>query len=339
MPSNKLVILVVYLLAHTLLPVFGQIDALLDSAMYYKWSDYSKSIHYWDLLIKQDPSTSRYYYEKARLEEAIHKVEDAINTLGLLVSRSPNETAAHLSRGIWFKSIRKYDSALICLSKVTGKSVKYDSIAFRERAITYSALGHYKEAMADFEIADRYGGFIDSEYLLGRILAEIGVEKLNEAMFDLEHLLTLTRDSLTFVKLRVQIHIIRNEHASVVADVSWILAKEKNAALLTTRGQAFLGMKEFKKAIDDFNAAAKLKVEIPELYLHRGLAHYYLANDKEAIEDMNQAAKIFPSDPVIYVIRAECKNNLKPGSGCEDIRKAISLGAQIENALADEFCK
>jgi len=79
----------------------------------------------------------------------------------------------------------------------------------------------------------------------------------------------------------------------------------------------------------------------------QSLSHFNLGNLHITVTgDYNQARKCFvnaikcnPSDPESYVGLAQAKYNLGDSSFCEDLNKAIRLGAKHANDIRDKLCK
>ena len=69
------------------------------------------------------------------------------------------------------------------------------------------------------------------------------------------------------------------------------MSGDKNAAFYRTRGLIYLQSETYKFAIDDFNRAIDLDNTLYDVYLHRGLAHYFSGHRQEATNDWNTALK------------------------------------------------
>jgi Flp pilus assembly protein TadD len=70
------------------------------------------------------------------------------------------------------------------------------------------------------------------------------------------------------------------------------------------RGLAYIALKQFDKAIGDFNQAQKLDAKDVEIYYNRGLAYRRLGKNEQAIQDYSEAIKLEPKNAESYNNRA-----------------------------------
>jgi lipoprotein NlpI len=142
------------------------------------------------------------------------------------------------------------------------------------------------------------------------------------------------------MQLRAMFYLETKDIAKCLADCNTLLSHDKNDQVaLLLRGQCHMAQKNHKLAVKDFNTCSDLDPTMKDLWLYRGVANYYLAQDKEAIVDLTKALQTSPDDPVIYYMLGACKNNLQPGTGCDDLRKSIKLGNPDAARMIKDECK
>lgn len=97
------------------------------------------------------------------------------------------------------------------------------------------------------------------------------------------------------------------------------------------RGQAYLRMKFYEKALDDYNHAIKLK-PIASQYYSRALAYQEMKSYPEAQKDFSTAIEMNPSDADYLTARADCF--LQAGEKVKavaDYTQSISLKADADS--------
>lgn len=78
-----------------------------------------------------------------------------------------------------------------------------------------------------------------------------------------------------------------------------------DAVALNNQGVGKMQKQDYKGAIADFSTAIKLKPDLVEAYLSRGVAHSLTKNPKAAIADYTKAIKLKPTRADAYLNRAD----------------------------------
>lgn len=82
-----------------------------------------------------------------------------------------------------------------------------------------------------------------------------------------------------------------------------------------------------KEAIAEFDEAARLDPENPEIFLYRGNAYFNSGKEDKAMEDYSKAIELKPDYAAAYFNRGNVWSYLKnQEKACEDWRMAESLG-------------
>ena len=70
-----------------------------------------------------------------------------------------------------------------------------------------------------------------------------------------------------------------------------------NMKAIAIRGIAFRNKRDFKRAVDDLTAAARLQPDVAALYLERGIAYRMMGDREHAIGDFKTALRLAPDEP------------------------------------------
>lgn len=117
-------------------------------------------------------------------------------------------------------------------------------------------------------------------------------------------------------------------------------AQDVDVRELLDKGINLITKKEYKKAIEVLDEAAKISPDEAEIYAHRGQARHYLNQFKEAIEDYNFAIRLQPDYAEVFHLRGIAKGELKDNVGaCEDWEIAYEKGESRALQLIVEFCE
>jgi len=121
---------------------------------------------------------------------------------------------------------------------------------------------------------------------------------------------------------------------------SSIRLENANAETWQRRGLIKEKLKDFNGALTDFTQSIKLKDDNEKIWLLRGNLMIELKRVKDAIEDYTIAITHQPEYAAAYYARAlanQIAQNLK--GACEDLVKAKTLGASIDEKLKSTICK
>jgi tetratricopeptide (TPR) repeat protein len=99
------------------------------------------------------------------------------------------------------------------------------------------------------------------------------------------------------------------------------------------RGNAYYGLKQHERAIEDYNKAITLNPNLAQAYNNRGLAYAGLNEHERAIEDYNKAITLNPNLAETYHNRGNAYAELSQHErAMEDYNKAITLNPYFAEA-------
>jgi len=91
-----------------------------------------------------------------------------------------------------------------------------------------------------------------------------------------------------------------NEAITILTECTNYLEGEALARTHFNRGVAYRGLKDYKKAIEDYDKAIEINPQYAKAYNNRGVAYGKLKEYKKAIEDFDKAIKINPQYAAAY---------------------------------------
>lgn len=99
-----------------------------------------------------------------------------------------------------------------------------------------------------------------------------------------------------------------------------------NRELLYAQAKAFFKLKDFKKALSNFDLLVDKFPGQADLISERAVLYHHLGDNSKALEELNVAASLEPENPFRYSSRAWIKAALKDTKGAiADYDKAIEL--------------
>ena len=101
----------------------------------------------------------------------------------------------------------------------------------------------------------------------------------------------------------------------------------KFANVYSNRGNAYLDLKQYPNAINDYTKAISLDPSHLKAYNNRGNIYYEQKKYQQALKDYNQCLRLNPNYKFAYVNRGLVFYQLKNKSrACQDFQKACQLG-------------
>lgn len=326
----------------------GQLPELFllykDSVSYYmSKQNITASLRCADKILGFYPSNVNGYVLKAEVLDRAKRYEEALVVLRTLRTLQPTFPETYIRQALVHYKLMQTDSSIIDLTQALGGGRYFDSTAFRLRGFIYHDLHRYEEAMHDLDSALRYKP-MDREFYVMRARVQFALNKPLEAASEVNRAFKFpTTPRLTNADLysyRAVYYLSAKELDQALSDCEASLKlNQNNIPCLFIKGQILLSKKRFNDAVDCFNECAQKKLKDVNLYFMRGMASYYLAHNEAAIADFMKYLEVDTSNPQVYYFIGICKNDMKPNSGCDYLRKSHSLGFKPAASMLDEQCK
>ena len=211
---------------------------------------------------------------------------------------NPQSAPAYNNRGITYKELKQYDSAIADYTKAIEINPQYAQ-AYNNRGITYNDLKQYDSAIAD------YNQSIEINPLLAEAYSNRGI---------------------TYSELK--------QYDSAIADYNQsIEINPQYAPAYNNRGNTYRDLKQYDSAIADYTKVISLNPQYVDAYNNRGLTYKDLRQYDSAIADYTKAIDINPQYAIAHYNRGNNYSDLKQyDSAIADYTKAIDINPQLAEA-------
>ena len=168
----------------------------------------------------------------------------------------------------------------------------------------------------------------------------VGAGQLSEAIADLDLAIRYSPASIKAYINRAIAKAMVKDYPGALADLDWVLAREKNGEAYLNRGILENELKKYTEAIPDFQEAIKLNGSCSACYYSMGKAYYYMKGYQEAIKSLSTCIAINPSDGNAYYYRAlSYMETGKRDSSCSDLEQANKLGVKNAGPVLEKYCR
>ena len=116
---------------------------------------------------------------------------------------------------------------------------------------------NFAGAITEYSAAIRLDPTYTNAYF-NRGLAHLELENYSAALLDINQVINLTPNDLDVFAQRANIKKMMNDLNGAVADYSIVLDQKRDAAVFSDRGAAYMGLKKFDEAIQDFRESIAL---------------------------------------------------------------------------------
>ena len=284
--------------------------------------------------IEINPNLPILYNDRAITYTISQQYENALADYNKAISLNPLFARAYNNRGSTYDYLQQYDKALADYNQAIAIDPDYAS-PYKNRGNTYYSLGQYHKALADFDKAIAFDPeFIDAYYSRSQLNTVLG--KCEQVEADLQRL----------EQINSRANIVNNcgkDHYSekydsvveAIIDLGSIQPDPQFAKSYKYRGDAYLELAQYDKALADYAQAISLNPNYVEAY--RSRANFYLDTGKVdlALADYSQIIAIDPQDISAYMIRGRIYSvgsSKDIAMALADFNKVISLSPESADA-------
>ena len=258
------------------------------------------------------------YSKRAEAFTRLGQGERAIEDLEQVILLEPQDPKSYISRGNAYRELGQHQLAIQDLDRAIQVDPQ-DANSYIYRGITYSAAGQHQRAIQDFDQAI----LLDAENALafgsrGRANGELGQRE--RAVIDLDEALRLTSQ---FARLAIQ-----------DADEALRL-NPLNAQAMNNRGEAYMKLGHYERAIEDFAKVEKLEYNFVLATKSRAEAYEQLSQYRQAVDIYTDVISLNPGDASAYDKRGILYNHLGLAQlAVKDFTQAIILNPRDASSFA-----
>ncbi len=280
--------------------------------------------------VRCNPQDACAWFQCGELHAQRGEHRQAIDAFTTVLRLEPKNLAAYRQRGLCYSRSDEVDKALADHSKAIELSPD-DPWSYYHRANLLRLRNDLDRAYDDYTAAiDRGNSRGMASAYRGRGLISLHWQRYNEAIKDLTRAVDLDPADGAAQRARCQAFLRNGEWTNALLDADELIRHnaEDNAAY-KMRGRAYLGLKDYQHAHEDFSRVLQMRRDAEAFYL-RACVKVYLGDIQEAIFDCNDATAINPRLAGAFYLRG--KLNMREGyriSGLADCRTAHELDPQF----------
>lgn len=233
---------------------------------------------------------------------ALNKVGKNTEALGCFekVIQGGGDPAAYYGRGLAFQDLMQNEKAIASFTEAL--SFNPNNGAWLEaRAFSYCTLGQFDKAVADCTRAIE----LSPTHIVyeTRAWAQHGMQAYDKSVADTDEALKLSPDSVIAYWRRGLAHLALNKSKEAIEDFNKGLAIRSTSLLLRDRALAEVDLRQYDKAIKDATDSMSDLTHEAQPYRIRALALHATGEYKKALDDWNAAIKLESDDPYTFARR------------------------------------
>jgi tetratricopeptide (TPR) repeat protein len=281
------------------------------------------------------------------------RLTDSIDSLRQAITLEPQSAEAHNHLGLSYVEEGAFEEA----KKYFTSAVEHDSCAryLNNCGLAYYHLQQYKEALGDFttalerepddaaihfnrgnahfqlgqheEALVAYGKAIqlhpeNAVYLYHMGLAHQGCGHVRDAIARFEE--TLKRDP-EYHTARFHLGLMCHADSQIERSLRALCQVPEDAALHEARGLVYRDLRDYPRALADFDAVLQMEPEMGRHFYNRGMIFHQMGLGEEAINDFSRALELGCADAAVYSERGLAWRSL--GNLAQAV---VDLGAAVQ---------
>ncbi|MBF0289585.1 MAG: tetratricopeptide repeat protein [SAR324 cluster bacterium] len=236
--------------------VGGGIIVVLGTLTWQQAHAYKNLETLWQDTIRKNPKSHNAYNRLGSLYFKQGKMDAAIENFTAVIQIRPEFVEPYNNRGTVYLKLQQYDKAIADFSQAIELQPGM-SDAYFHRGIIYSFLKQYQNAIADFTKVIQ----LDPQFM-------VPYSKRSEAHLYLKH------------------------YQQAIEDLNRYLVESPSPGEFFNRGIAHMGLKQNKKAVDDFSKAIEMEKGFKKSYVFRGIAYMHLGKSELACTDWKKSCQL-----------------------------------------------
>jgi tetratricopeptide (TPR) repeat protein/S1-C subfamily serine protease len=313
--------------------------------------------------IQLDPKDAMYYSLRGTFYSALKDYKQAIADYTQAIQLDPKDADYYYFRGTTtYSGLKDYKQAIADLTQAIQLNRK-DARYYFNRGMAYLTLKDYKQAIADYTQAIQLDPK-DARYYFGRGMAYLALKDYKQAIADYTQAIQLDPKDAIYYSSRGGVYLILKDYKQAISDLTETIRRDPKNAPYTVqglrysefkddkdilisyttimsityseRGNAYMQLKDYKQAINDYTQAIQLNPKNADYYAIRGGIYFLLEEYKQGIDDLTQAIQLDHKKATYYSMRGNTYVLLKDyKQAINDYSQAIQLDTKNASYYAN----
>lgn len=286
-------------------------------------------------LIKEQPKHVVAIFERGKMYLISGQEAKAKADFDKVVELEQDKALAHYLVGDFYAQVGKLDQAMEHINQSISMDAKMAQAYFVRALIKQSQ--NDSTALSDLDKAiDAEPKYVEA--YLARATVYLREQNAAAAEQDLNKAINLVENKAQINLLVAQIYLQAQNFDKAIAYATASIESNASAVAYSLRANAYSGLKQFDKAIADFDKAIQLSPDIAAIYMERGVAYANMGDFTKAMADTNKAIELAPNLGMAYINRGMINLGLdKQTEARADFKKAISINANLAQLVPAEF--
>ncbi len=304
---------------------------------------YESAIRDLNLAVKVNDFRIEAYFLRGQIQMLAENYIDALNDFNCVIKLDRRNALAYFKRGAIYLKLEMEDKAAKDFKSLV-KLVKTNPHYFDIFLNTCFLCGAYNDIEKySKKYIELYSDMPNGHFHLGRVLCT--KEKYLESVHYLTHAIKKEENNYDYYYYRAVAYLGLKKYKKAIEDLTILLEINKSGEYYYLRGELYKDIKEYDKALEDFNLAIDYNYNVKKVNHHKGevLMEKKLYSDAIFCFDKVVENKDYNLLGDIYSKRADCYKYLDDfQNAINDYEKAININPGVKNLykeLSDTYFK
>jgi tetratricopeptide (TPR) repeat protein/S1-C subfamily serine protease len=257
-------------------------------------------------------------------------ISNAILKVG--ISKDNAKPSIWIERGNQLLRLGRFVEAEQAFDRAIQLNPTFVHLAWYGKGVALGEQGKVQEAISALETSlGKYPTYTPA--LLSLSIGFRSLEQYEKALTTLNKAIQFAPKNASFYSEKARVLVYLKRYQDALSASSQAIELSPRAAFYNNRGATYASLKNYPKAIADYDRAIAINPEFAEAYTGRSGTYYFLKNYPKVVADCDKAIAINPKLSDAYINRGLTHYALKAyPKALADYDKAISINSK--NALA-----
>lgn len=265
---------------------------------------YASAIEQLEQALRLDPNYVDAYNNRGFAYFQSGNADSALADFNTAIKLNPKYVNAFNNRGLLRAQVGDLENAILDFTKammLEPLNPKY----YEHRSVVYRKLSEVDQALAD---ESRHDWLMKLQELTSAVLAKpkdpaplvqrarhhLTADDVNKAMDDAQQALKLDAKSVDALLVRGRIYLDWSEYQKALADADAVIATQPRQEGYSLRGDAYLGLKDYDKAIENYAESRRIDASVAEAYFRKSQILQASGQQEAATDNLQRAVALDP---------------------------------------------